>query len=166
MNKEVDYDPSISNIKLLKNSENDVNISNMNPSRISKPLSTKFNIDTTINNNMSNVDSSRNYGISNFHSSNSLQNSIKCITFPRSPRFNPNEENSPGFYKLPDINNKRGASIGYGKKFAFKDTADSPPPNKYFIKSKFTENVEKGKGCIIHPKLSYKFGVNILINII
>jgi hypothetical protein len=130
-------------------------------SKISKPITTKLNLDTNADSNLSYLDNPRSYGISPFHSSTSLLKSINSITFPKSLRFDSSQEISPGFYKLPELNNNRGASIGLGKKITFKDLAHSPPPNKYNIQSIFDENLKKGKGAIFHVRLNYKNGVRI-----
>jgi len=116
-------------------------------------MPTKIVTDTNSDSNLSYLNNSRNYGISPFQSSTSLQKSINSITFPKSVRFDSNKKISPGFYKLPELNNKRGAYIGFGKKITFRDLANSPPPNMYEIRSVFEENLLHNKGSIFHPKL-------------
>jgi hypothetical protein len=98
-------------------------------------------------------------GISQFQSTNSLQNSIHVCSFTKSDRFNGGVYKKPlsdSMYNLPETKSQRYTTPGYGHRGELSPATgtNSPPPNKYFIKSRFDMNMEKKKGPIILGKIN------------
>jgi hypothetical protein len=97
-------------------------------------------------------------GISKYQSTNSLQNSSYMWSFTKSDRFDAGLNKKPlndSIIHLPDTKSERYTSQGYGHRSELSSAAgrNSPPPNKYFIKSCFDLNIEKKKGPKILGKL-------------
>jgi len=149
----------------IKNEKDCVNNSRISKNSNLSLLKLNTRLDTSLNGRSQFV-SPRKYGNSSFHSSNSLQNSINSISFPKSSRFISSERLSPGFYKLPDQMTKRSAAIGYGDRKVFERDLKSPSPNAYTIQSIFEENLKKKKGTIFHPRIEVKNGVKFYFNLL
>jgi hypothetical protein len=91
----------------------------------------------------------RNYGISEFQSSSSLQNSVNAITVPKGSRFSGKLVTDGGLYALPGLfgAGHNGVGIGFGKRSFPKDnkeTKDYPSPSHYKIKTFVDINKDKG----------------------
>ncbi len=105
-----------------------------------------------------NFPNARLLGISEYQSSNSLQNSSYVWSFTKSNRFLGGVYRRPltdSIYKLPDSKNGRFTTPGYGERRDLRPTRgkNSPPPNSYLIKTCFDVNLEKRKGAKILDKI-------------
>lgn len=105
-----------------------------------------------------NFNNRRLMGISEYQSSNSLRNSSYVWSFTRSDRFTGGVYKRPAtdsIYKLPDTRSIRFTNQGYGERKDLRPTAgnNSPPPNQYFIRSCFEDNLIKKKGPSILDKI-------------
>jgi hypothetical protein len=104
--------------------------------------------------------------MSEYKSSNVLQNSVYSWTFSKSYRFDGSIYRKPltdSIYNIPDKKTHRTTSMGYGKRYDLLPLEGriSPPPNSYNIKSCFEINAKERKGNSISDK--YPPQVNILI---
>lgn len=93
--------------------------------------------------------------IPKFESSNTLQNSIHNIVFPKDKRFPKSMilyENSE-FYCPPPIKSARAAGIGLGNKKDFLPLLKTPSPCAYKIISCFDLNLQKNKGNTIEEEM-------------
>lgn len=97
-------------------------------------------------------------GISEYQSSNSLQNSSYVWSFTKSDRFLGGVYSRPltdSMYKMPESKIGRYTTPGHGERKDLRPIKgkNSPPPNSYFIKTCFDVNLEKKKGPKILDKL-------------
>lgn len=99
----------------------------------------------------------RHNGVSEFQSSNTLQNSSIWYSFPMNARWNNNKSNSSdlintGNYVLPSQTSTRAAGIGYGERFSNNGKQyRSVAPNSYDV----GYNAKRQRrGISIHEKLS------------
>jgi hypothetical protein len=101
----------------------------------------------------------RNYGISQFQSSSSLQNSVCHYTIPKEDRFINRGDNNEGVYDLPKvIGNGRKAGIGFGgRKFpeVNRDRRLSPSPNHYKLQT-FVDKILSNSGISIGERIPQK----------
>jgi hypothetical protein len=105
-----------------------------------------------------NFNNRRLMGISEYQSSNSLRNSSYVWSFTRSDRFSGGvykRSATDSIYKLPDTRSERFTIQGYGERKDLRPVPgnNSPPPNRYFIRSCFEENLVKKKGPSILDKI-------------
>jgi hypothetical protein len=115
---------------------------------------------TFISQNPSNA---RSLGISQFQSSNSLQNSTYSISMPKEQRFREiyKKDLTDTLYKLPDPRGNRSTTMGFGDRPDFIKIVNSPGPNVYKIESIFEHNKRK-KGISIGSRINYKVKLFIL----
>lgn len=68
---------------------------------------------------------------------NPINNSTSKMlySFSKDKRFHTEVKLDTPFYTLPDIKEKRSASLGIGKRTKFEDYREIPPPNTYSISS-------------------------------
>ena len=92
------------------------------------------------------------HGLSDFHSSSTLQHSTIMLGFPKAQRFpkiqNISEMLAP--IDLPSSLSNHSTTLGYGSKIQMselrsKEYKDFPAPNHYPIKSDFPPDLKKGK---------------------
>jgi hypothetical protein len=106
----------------------------------------------------------RNYGISEFQSSSSLQNSVCTYSIPKSPRFKNSADTGGGLYKLPGVlGSGRATGLGYGGRLfpvEDKNAKNSPSPSQYKLKS-FVDELVKKCGVSIKGKLNLKVLVSV-----
>ena len=97
-----------------------------------------------------NVNNPRYLGFSEFHSSNSLQNSSYIWTFPKAKRSRRKDilKLNDNIYNIPNFKTTRSAGMGYGKRKDFLHIfgVNTPSPSAYDIKSLFDINLIKKKG--------------------
>jgi hypothetical protein len=96
--------------------------------------------------------------VSNFHSTNSLQNSIYAYSIPKEERFrgNINKLYTDTIYTITESKRNKGTSLGLGDKSSLVNSHKGPGPQQYNILSIFEKNKQKHKGLIIGEKLPYK----------
>jgi hypothetical protein len=108
--------------------------------------------------NSINLNNPRYLGMSEYQSSNSLQNSTYVWSFPKSHRFSGGYKNAitDTIYNLPEHKNERYTTQGYGKRTELLTAQgrNSPPPNTYRIKSFIDLNFQNKKGMSIHEKVA------------
>jgi hypothetical protein len=107
---------------------------------------------------MSNVNNPRLLGISQFQSSNSLQNSTSSWTFTKANRFshgNYKRNLTDSIYSLPEFKNRRYTTQGLGGRKDLRPRVGScsPPPDTYNIKTCFDVNIQKRKGMSLLQKV-------------
>jgi hypothetical protein len=112
-----------------------------------------FSVSTSLNFN-----NRRLMGMSEYQSTNSLRNSSHIWSFTKSDRFSGGvykRAATDTIYKLPDTKSDRWTSQGYGERKDLRPTpgANSPPSNKYNIRSCFEDNLTKKKGPLILDKI-------------
>jgi len=118
--------------------------------RIKIPNKSKSSFNTTVLSNLANV---RNYGMSEYHSSSSLKNSIQSWTFKKEHKFKNSYKRllTESIYNLPEQKHLRSTSIGIGKRYDFLplEGRGVPGSDYYKLKSDIEVNVEKKKGALI-----------------
>jgi hypothetical protein len=95
--------------------------------------------------------------VSQFLSSNVLQNSVHSCTIPKEDRFKSFiKNNSPGkFYNLPQMSNNRSTSLGVGERMKDnKKFINEPSPTSYNIPC--LNEILKNKIFTLKSKLPYK----------
>jgi len=101
----------------------------------------------------------RGFGMSDLHSSNSLQNSVYSWSFGKADRFRTmyKKAASDVFYNLPKQTTDLYTTLGVGSRPDLKSDRgkDSPPPNIYKIKSSVDFNKQFGKGVLISERIKY-----------
>jgi hypothetical protein len=101
----------------------------------------------------------RNYGISEYQSSSTLQNSVCKYTIQKSPRFKNSSDNHHGLYIVPsDLGTGRKAGFGFGTRQFPKENKmarNSPSPSHYKLQS-FVDKVLKNSGLKIGERLPDK----------
>lgn len=118
---------------------------------------TRTSLENTFISNFNNVSNARSYGISEFKSSNSLQNSTNAYSMPKDERFKGSYKKLiDTMYNVPDNRNLRATCLGYGQKDITPKGTQTPAPSTYYIKSIFEENLKMKKGTVIGSKLPYK----------
>ena len=102
------------------------------------------------------VSNPRLLGLSNFQSSNTLQNSTPIHTFEKAPRSEKLAyRGGSNMYNYVEKSTKLGVGMGLGNKLNFSNSkASSPGPARYKIRSIFEENLIKHKGSTILGKPS------------
>lgn len=127
-----------------------------------KPKKTQSMFFSTISQNLNNV---RLPGMSEFQSTNSMQNSSYIWTFSKAHRFSSvyKRPATDSIYTVPDWKSGRYTTQGFGNKYDLRPLQgrNSPPPNTYRIKSCFEINAEKKKGPLIHNKIPGLVNTNI-----
>jgi len=98
------------------------------------------------------------FKVSNFNSTNSLQNSIYAYTIPKEERFrgNINKLYTDTIYTITESKINKGTSLGLGDKSSLVNSKTVPGPQQYNILSIFEKNKQKHRGLIIGEKLPYK----------
>ncbi len=94
-------------------------------------------------------------GISNFQSSNTLQNSSHIYSIPKSIRINDKgyRKLCDNIYNIPDSKSKRATNLGYGNRsHIFDDLEKFPSPQEYKFESLFDYNLKHRKGITILGK--------------
>ncbi len=94
--------------------------------------------------------------MSQFQSTNSLQNSVFSWTFGKKKRFNDFKFKNQRLYDTSTSNkSNRYTSLGYGNKLDLmsKQGKGSPSPHNYNIRSCFEKNLSERKGIILAQKL-------------
>ena len=93
--------------------------------------------------------------MSQYQSTNSLQNSVISWTFPKKKRFIDFTQTNGKLYNIPTYKTNRATTQGYGNKYDFVSShgKDSPSPFDYNLKSIFDINKEEHKGVIFAMKL-------------
>ena len=118
--------------------------------RIKIPHKSKSSFNSTIMSNLGNV---RNYGMSEYHSSSSLKNSIQSWTFKKEDKFNNSYKRllTESIYNIPDQKHLRSPSMGMGKRYDFLplEGRGVPGSDNYKLKSHIEVNVDKKKGALI-----------------
>ena len=105
-----------------------------------------------LDNNLSNM---RRPGISQFQSSNTLQNSSHIYSFPKSIRMDDkaNKKLCDNIYNIPEQKSKRFTSIGYGQRSNIStNLGNLPSPQSYKIENLFDYNIKHKKGITILGK--------------
>jgi len=99
--------------------------------------------------------SPRAYGMSQFQSTSSLQNSVITWSIPRTERFLTNKLYCDNIYNKPEKKTKISTTQGYGTKYDLMPMAGkgTPSPDCYNIKSLFENNNFHKKGVILAQKL-------------
>jgi len=89
--------------------------------------------------------------MSNFHSTNSLQNSISSWTVPKSERFHVRKLSTDRIYNIPQLLSTRSTTQGFGTKYDLMPLhgKGSPSPSAYSIKSIFEKNKLLKRGIIV-----------------
>ena len=116
--------------------------------KIKKNRDTPFNFTV-----MSNIRNPRSFGMSEYHSMNSLRNSIQSWTIGKDNRFKNNYKAllTDSIYNIPDKKNLRSTSLGFGKKHNLMplEGRGVPGPDTYNLKSQIEINLLKKKGALI-----------------
>jgi len=94
-------------------------------------------------------------GMSQYQSTNSLQNSVVSWTFGKNKRFNNFKQENYKLYNLSTSKNGRATTLGYGNKLDLLPLGGrgTPSPFNYNIKSLFDQNKADKKGIILGQKL-------------
>jgi hypothetical protein len=97
----------------------------------------------------------RNYGMSNYHSSSTLQNSVNTCSFGKTLRFKDSYKKPivETFYDLPGLKLTRSTTFGIGDRKVFKNLNNSPSPDRYNIKGSVDISLEKRKGTKLMPRI-------------
>ena len=94
-------------------------------------------------------------GLSQFQSSNTLQNSSHIYSFPRSIRMDnkANKKLCDNIYNIPEQKSKRFTSLGYGQRGNLSSNLGKlPSPQSYKIENLFDYNIKHKKGITILGK--------------
>jgi len=93
--------------------------------------------------------------MSQYQSTNSLQNSVISWTFSKKRRFSEIKFKNDKLYNVETKKSGRYTTLGYGNKYDLMPLQGkgSPSPFNYNIKSVFEKNKEKKKGIILAQKL-------------
>jgi len=117
--------------------------------KIKKDRDTAFNFTV-----MSNIRNPRSFGMSEYHSTNSLRNSIQSWTIGKDNRFKNNYKTilTDSIYNIPDNKNLRHTSLGFGNKHNLMplEGRGVPGPDTYNLKSQIEINLQKKKGALIY----------------
>lgn len=103
-----------------------------------------------------NLGNERYPGFSQYHSSNSLQNSSYCYTIPKDKRIKDSgfKKLNDNIYNIPDNKSIRFTTLGYGQRGNHFNSREknSPSPDSYKIISVFDYNKKHNKGYSILGK--------------
>lgn len=94
-------------------------------------------------------------GLSQFQSSNTLQNSSHIYSFPKAIRMNDKDHKKlcDNIYNIPDQRSKRFTSLGYGQRGNLStNMRNFPSPQSYKIENLFDYNIKHKKGITILGK--------------